>query len=433
MTLHILVAPNGFKEGLSARAAAEAISAGVRRAMPDAHISAIPMVDGGEGFTDALIAETGGIRHICRVSDPLGSPVLATLGMIGSGDDRTAVMEIAQAAGLRLLKAGERNMLRASSRGVGQLLRVALDLGARRIIVGCGDSGVNDGGAGLAQALGVRFLDSAERELGTSPEELLRLVRLDISGLDKRLATTDIDVAVNWQNMLLGCQGVTRIYGPQKGASAEDIEILEAALTVYARCIHEATGLDVARQSGAGASGGIGAALAGLCGATLRPRLDIVRQFFDFDARLREADLVVTSEGTLDWQTPLGKVPAEIGRRAQALGIPVLVLAGSAGYGADVNHAHGITAFRSIVPGPCSLEDSKANVAAYLETAAEQTMRMVLAGRQVGRSPSVENISAPRVWPERLTPRALPRARSRFGVSRSRARLLPRRTRCASD
>ena len=412
MMLKILVAPNGFKECLSASAAAEAISAGVRRALPDARIAAIPMVDGGEGFADTLITAAGGIRHICRVTDPLGRPVSATLGMMGDDDDRTAVIEIAQAAGLRLLDPGERDMFRASSKGVGELLRVALDLGARRIIVGCGDSGVNDGGAGLAHALGARFFDSAERELDASPEDLLRLARIDISGLDTRLAATRIDVAVNWQNALLGPRGVTRTYGPQKGASPDEIETLEAALTTYARCIQDATGIDVSKQNGAGASGGIGAALAGLCGATLHPRLDIVRQFFDFDARLRDADLVITAEGSLDWQTPLGKVPAEIGRHAKALGIPVLVRAGSAGYGAEVNHAHGITAFRSIVPGPCSLEDSKSNVAAYLETAAEQTMRTVLAGVQVGRSPVMARLSTQSFAQKRLSRRTLRGERS---------------------
>src|SRR5690606_13282456 len=213
-----------------------------------------------------------GVRRLCRVSDPLGRPVLATLGVIREAEARTAVIEIAQAAGLRLLHPNERDMLRASSRGVGQLIRMALDLGVQRILIGCGDSGVNDGGAGLVHALGARFFDDAGGELDGSPEELLRLARIDTSGLDLRLATTRIDVAMNWQNVLLGHRGVTRTYGPQKGVAQDQLEKLETGLATYARCIRETTGVDVAKLSGAGASGGIGAALAGLCGAELHPR-----------------------------------------------------------------------------------------------------------------------------------------------------------------
>lgn len=394
MALTVLVAPSGFKECISAGVAAAAITAGVRRALPDACIAAVPMVDGGEGFTEALVEATGGVRRLCRVSDPLGRPVLATLGVIREAEARTAVIEIAQAAGLRLLHPNERDMLRASSRGVGQLIRMVLDLGVQRILIGCGDSGVNDGGAGLVHALGARFFDDAGGELDGSPEELLRLARIDTSGLNPRLATTRIDVAVNWQNVLLGPRGVTRTYGPQKGVAPDQLEKLETALATYARCIRETTGVDVAKLSGAGASGGIGAALAGLCGAELHPRLDIIRQFFGFDARLREADLVITAEGSLDWQTPLGKVPAEIGRLAKALDIPVIALTGVVGDGAEANHAHGITAFQSIVRAPCSREESMRNAAALLESTAEQTMRTFAAGLQVRRSPTMAKISA---------------------------------------
>lgn len=386
MTLNILVAPNGFKECISARVAAEAIGLGVRRAMPQAHVTAIPMVDGGEGFTDGLVDATGGVHQTCRVTDPLGRPVTATVGILGGSEQRTAVIEIAAAAGLRLLRREERDMLRASSLGAGQLIRAALDIGAARMVVGCGDSGVNDGGAGIAQALGARLLDKSGHELGTGAENLLRLARIDLSGFDARVKRTPIDVAVNWQNMLLGPRGVTRTYGPQKGATPDEIEILETALAIYARCIRDATGIDVAHRNGAGASGGIGATLAGLCGARLHPRFDIVTRYLGFDAHLLDADLVITAEGSLDWQTPLGKLPGEIGRRAQALGIPVIVLAGTTSDAADVNHAQGITAYHSIAQGPCSREESIENAAILLEGAAEQAMRTFAAGLRVGRS-----------------------------------------------
>lgn len=386
MTLNILVAPNGFKECLGAGDAAEAISAGVRRALPSARIAAIPMVDGGEGFVDALVAATGGVRHMCGVTDPLGRPVSATIGIFEQDDVRTAVIEIAQAAGLRLLAPHERDMLRASSKGVGQLLRIALNLGADRIIVGCGDSGVNDAGAGLAHELGARFFDSDGHALSPDPQSLTRLARIDTSGLDPNLSKVRIDAAVNWHNVLLGPRGVTRMYGPQKGVSPGQAKTLEAALMRYARCLREATGHDVGEQNGAGASGGIGATLAAVCGAALHPRFDIVAPFFDFDAKLAAADLVITAEGAIDWQTPHGKMPAEIGRRAAALEKPVIALAGSVSRGAAANHEHGITAMRSIVCGPCSLEQSEKSVAGCLETAAEQTVRMVLAGVRIVQS-----------------------------------------------
>lgn len=383
MMLNILVAPNGFKECLSASAAAEAIASGVQRALPSAQVVTIPMVDGGEGFVDALVTAASGIRLGCYVSDPLGRRVPATIGMVEREGKRTALIEIAQAAGLRLLAPEERDMLRASSAGVGQLIRFALNHGAEHIIVGCGDSGVNDGGAGFAQELGVRFLDSSGRTLSPDPISLTRLARIDTNGVDRRIANVRIEAAVNWHNVLLGPKGVTHIYGPQKGATPDQIEILEAALERYAHCLFEATGHDVRTLNGAGASGGIGATLAAICGATLRPRLDIVAPFFSFDQKLAEADCVITAEGAIDWQTPFGKIPAEIGRRASALGKPVVVLAGCVRKGAEDNHQYGISAMRSVVCGPCSLEQSKSSVTQNLTNAAEQTMRMILAGAQL--------------------------------------------------
>lgn len=384
MTLNILVAPNGFKECISARTAAQAIAAGVRCALADARITSLPMVDGGEGTTEALVEVTGGSRRICGVTDPLGRPVAATVGILGGAGARTAVIEIAAAAGLRLVQPEERDILRATSFGVGALLRGALDLGVERIIVGCGDSGVNDGGAGLARALGARLLDRSGREIGTSVADLVSLDRIDVSSLDARLGRVRLDAAVNWQNGLLGPHGVTRRYGPQKGAGPHQLDLLERALANYARCIREATGRDVAAQSGTGASGGIGATLAGICGATLHPRFDLLSRYLDLDAHLAGADLVITAEGALDWQTPLGKAPAEIGRRAKALGIPVFALAAITADNAEAGHAAGITAFGSIVRGPCSRAACMAEAVPLLKSAAEQMVRVFVAGMACG-------------------------------------------------
>lgn len=384
MTLNILVAPNGLKECISAREAADAIAAGVRRAMPDARITSLPMIDGGEGTTEALVALTGGTRHPCTVTDPLGRPLTATVGILGGAGPRTAVIEIAAAAGLRLVRPGERDVVRATSCGVGELIRAALDLGIDRLVVGCGDSGVNDGGAGLARALGARLLDKRGEEIGTGVADLLALDRIDLSGLDPRLARVRIDAAVNWQNALLGPHGVTRTYGPQKGAAEDQLDMLERALATYARCIREATGRDVTRRHGAGASGGIGATLAGICGATLHPRFELLADYLDLDAHLAGADLVITAEGALDWQTPRGKVPAEIGRRAKALGIPVIALAATTADRAEATLACGVTAFGSIVRGPSSREACMADAVPLLQSATEQMLRVFAAGMACG-------------------------------------------------
>lgn len=375
MCLTVLIAPSGFKECLSARDAAEAMAAGVRRAWPAARILKTPIVDGGEGFTIALAQATKGSLESVTVTGPTGARVSAHIGFLGGEKTRTAVIEIAAAAGLGLVPADKRDPSMTTSYGVGELIRAALDRGAERIIVGCGDSGVNDGGAGMAQALGARLIDGQGREIGPGGTALADIANIDLSGLDSRLAEVRIDAAVNPHNALLGARGVTRIYAPQKGARPEQIAVLEQALAHYARCLHEATGVDVASLKGAGASGGIGAGLAAICGANLHPRYDIVMRYTRFEHLLPEADLVLTAEGCLDGQTPYGKVPAEVGRRARALGVPVIAFAGRIGEGAEANLAHGISAYRSINARPMPLAEAMANAEPLLSAAVEETLR----------------------------------------------------------
>ncbi len=380
MPFNILVAPSGFKECLDVRDVAAAIARGVASALPSARMDVLPLMDGGEGFTQSLVDIANGSLHRVRTTDPLGRPIDAEIGMFPRSDKLTAVIEIASAAGLRLVQPAERDLARASSAGVGQLIRHALDLGARRILVGCGDSGVNDGGAGLARALGARFLDRDGREIADGATPLIELARIDLSGLDPRLAACEIEVAVNWKNALLGPRGVSRVYGPQKGASAGLIEQLNSALCILARRVREATGRDVAVMPGAGASGGIGAALAGLCGASLIPRFEIVRRYLPFDEKLAAADLVITAEGGIDTQSAHGKLPAEIAARARVLGIPVILLAGTIENGSDALHAAGISACFSITRGPTSLTQSMNDAAHLLEATAAQAVRCFHAG-----------------------------------------------------
>lgn len=385
MALTVLIAPSGFKESLSVKDVAEAIGRGIRRAAPHATILTAPMVDGGEGTTEALVAATGGRMVSATVTGPVGDPVASFWGILGDDGPRTAVIEMAAAAGLSLVPRDRRDPTLTTSRGVGELILLALDHGAERILVGCGDSGINDGGAGMARALGARLLDAQGRDLPEGGGALQDLARLDVSGLDPRLAGVRIDAAVNWHNMLLGPKGVARVFGPQKGATPEQVELLDRGMIRYAEAILQATGRDVAQMPGAGASGGLGAGLVAFAGATLHPRFDIVLDYLDFDRQLGRADLVITAEGALDGQSPFGKVPCEVARRAEALGIPTVALAGTIGKGARQTYEHGIGAYASIMQRPCSLRKAIGGGAKLLRQAAENTMRMLLVGQRLAQ------------------------------------------------
>ncbi|WP_197985137.1 glycerate kinase [Leptolyngbya sp. Cla-17] len=259
--LRILIAPSGFKESLEADEVADCIATGILRVMPDANIQKAPLVDGGEGFTKALVKATDGTLYAQTVLGPVGQPVESHFGLLGGAPVKTAVLEMAAAAGLRLVPRDARNPLTTTTYGVGELIKAALDKGAERILIGCGDSGTNDGGAGMAQALGVRFLDAAGCELGLGGDQLIRLHAIDVSDRDSRLDQVQIDVACNWHNVLCGPKGVARVFGPQKGASPETVEQLAAALDHYAAVIKRDLGLDVKEMPGSGASGGLGTGL----------------------------------------------------------------------------------------------------------------------------------------------------------------------------
>ncbi len=391
MSMTVLIAPSGFKESLSVSEVTEAIADGVRRAMPTTRILRAPMVDGGEGFTAALVDATGGsMRHV-TVTGPVGDAVRSFFGILGGRGPKTAVVEMAAAAGLSLVPRHRRDPTRTTSYGVGELIEAALDVGVERILIGCGDSGINDGGIGMAQALGARFKDARGCELPFGGGTLERLHGIDLSGLDKRLAKVRIDVAVNQHNILLGERGVARIFAPQKGASPEQVEQLERGLVRYADMIRQTTGLDIGMAAGSGASGGLGAGLVAFAGATLHPRYEIVMQYLAFDELLSQADLVITAEGSLDGQTPFGKIPAEVGRRARALGVPVVALAGTIGKDVRVNFDHGIDAFASILKRPCTLEEAIGKAHKLLRRAAEDAMRMM----QVGMTLALRDGAAP--------------------------------------
>ncbi|MFD4375265.1 glycerate kinase [Streptomyces sp. NPDC058486] len=381
MSLHIAVAPSGFKESLSAPEAAEAIAEGLRRVRPDAVVDLIPLVDGGEGTAQALAAATGG-RLLPRVAaGPLGLPVRTHFALL---DRSSAVVEMAAVAGLSLVPAGRRDPGATTTYGVGELIRAALDAGARRILVGCGDSGTSDGGAGALQALGARLLDAEGVELPLGGAALTRLDRIDPAGLDPRLAAAELLVACNPYNVLCGERGVARVFGPQKGARPERVEELAAALDRWAALLVRDLGAPpaIGTAPGSGASGGLGAGLAAL-EARLLPRFEVLLDHVDLDARLARADLVITAEGALDGQTVRGKVPAEVARRAKAHGVPVLALAGTLGQGAHEVRAVGVDAYGSILPAPVALPEALDRGAEFLADAAERALRMVLLGTRL--------------------------------------------------
>lgn len=381
MGLRILIAPSGFKESLSAEEEADCIEAGLRRVLPaEAAIVKVPMPDGGEGFARTLVGLQGGTLHQQRVTGPIGEPVEAYFGLLDGPGPRTAVLEMAAAAGLRLVPPEARDPLRTTTYGVGELIRAALDAGAERILLGCGDSGTNDGGAGLAQALGVRLLASDGGEIGRGGGELVRLARIDLTGRAPRLGTVPIEVACNWHNVLCGERGVARVFGPQKGAGPEAVEQLESGLETFASVIERDLGIDVRHLPGGGASGGTGAGLHALLGAELHPRYEIILRHIDIDRLLAESDLVLTAEGMLDFHTARGKIPAELAERSRRLGVPVIAFAGTLAEDASRHYDAGIDAMFDILERPCSLAEAIEESGSLLTKTAERAMRALLIG-----------------------------------------------------
>ncbi|MFF8468064.1 glycerate kinase family protein [Streptomyces griseus] len=392
-THRIAIAPSGFKESLSAARVAEAIAVGVRRVIPDADLDLIPLVDGGEGTAEALALAGGGRLVPVTATGPVGEPVASHFALLGGPGPLTAVVEMAAVAGLALVPPGLRHPGATTTYGVGELIRAALDAGARRILVGCGDSGTSDGGAGALQALGARLTDRHGRELRRGGGALHELERVDPSGLDPRLARTELLVACNPYNVLCGKRGVARVFGPQKGATPAEVELLSAGLERLAAVLTRdlapsfaptsgAPAIDLRTAPGTGASGGLGAGLAAV-GARLLPRYDVLLDGLDLDARLARADFVITAEGALDHQTVRGKIPAEVARRAHASGVPVLVLAGTIGPGAQDVRAVGVDAYSAILPAPMTLVEAIGRSGEFLADASERAMRIMALGTRL--------------------------------------------------
>jgi len=379
--LRIVVAPDSYKGSLSALGVAQAMERGILRVFPDADVCKIPMADGGEGTVDALLAATGGERRQSEVSDPLGKRVTAQWGILGDG--RTAVIEMAAASGLMLLAAEQHNPRITTTYGTGELMRTALDAGLRKIILGIGGSATNDGGTGMARALGARFLDADGRALADGGAALTRLQDIDLSGFDPRLRETEIIVACDVDNPLCGPRGASAVFGPQKGATPAMVAELEAALAHFAAIAQSATGRDVADQAGAGAAGGLGAGLLFFTSGQLKPGVDIVLDAVGFSELVKDADFVITGEGCTDFQTAFGKAPVGVARCAKQFGIPVFCLSGSLGQDADDVLALGIDAVLSIAARPMTLAESMGAAGSMIETASARLCRIIKASRQI--------------------------------------------------
>lgn len=357
--MRIVIAPDSFKESLSAMQVATAIQQGFSEIYPDAEYVKLPMADGGEGTVISMIEATNGHYFNEIITGPLGLPVEGFWGLMGDG--KTAVIEMAAASGLHHVPPAQRNPLYTTSHGTGELLLAALDHGVERIILGIGGSATNDGGAGMMQALGASLRDAQGQELEVGGEAIGGLATIDLSGLDPRLANVSVTVACDVNNPLCGPTGASAIFGPQKGATPEMVKTLDSALFCYGSLIEQVTGNAVLNAAGAGAAGGMGAALLGMLNAELRPGIDIVIKALQLDSLIENADLVITGEGRIDSQSIHGKTPIGVARSAKRFNKPVIALAGGLTPDHPVVHDHGLDAVFSVLTQVATLPEALQN------------------------------------------------------------------------
>jgi glycerate kinase len=382
--MHIVIAPQSLKGSLSAAEAGLAIAQGVQAVYPDARLTIVPVADGGEGTVQALVDATGGEIIYQRVTGPLGKPVEAFYGLLG--DQRTAAIEMAACAGLPLVPPERRDPRITTTYGVGELIRTALDQGRRHFILGIGGSATNDGGAGMAQALGARLMNVNGEEIGRGGASLADLAAISVEKLDPRLRECTFDVACDVTNPLCGPSGATAIYGPQKGATSEMIPALDAALAHYAKIIERDLEQKVANHAGAGAAGGLGAGMLAFLGATLRPGATIVLEAVQLEKYVREAQLVITAEGQLDAQTAFGKSVGAVAHLAKRYELPVLALAGSLGEQYQALYQLGIDGIIPLPAGPMPLSQAMEQAATLASQATERALRILkLGGRMKGK------------------------------------------------
>ena len=373
----LIIAPDSFKGSLPAVRVCDIIESAARRHFPQLAVTRMPVSDGGEGLVDALLFGAKGERVTVQVSDPLMREIQASYGILSTGE---AVIEMAAASGLPLLAAGKRNPMYTTTYGTGQLILDALDRGCRKIILGFGGSATNDGGAGLAAALGIRFLDKDDQPV-LNGDNLSRVVRIDAQTMAHGLSSCRISIACDIANPLYGPQGAAHVFGPQKGATPEQVTRLDGGLRILAELIHRQTGINMQEIPGAGAAGGAPVPLIAFANAQLVSGIELVLDRLDFDKDLETCDLVITGEGQTDAQSTMGKVVCGVGRRAKAAGVPVVVISGSLRAGYEGLYDEGITAVFSAVRGVCTLEQALVNAEENLRRSAEDIFRLIKASR----------------------------------------------------
>ena len=377
--MRILIAPDSYKNALSALEVATSLKAGLFKVFPEAEFEILPMADGGEGTVEALIDATQGEIIKTTVHDPLMRPVKSSFGI--TGDGITAVIEMASASGIQLVTSEERNPWITTTFGTGELIHAALDKGCRDIILGIGGSATNDCGMGMAAALGVKFLDAAGNSVGTGGGSLSDVIRIEMSGLDERIRETKIMVACDVTNPLTGPDGAAHVYGPQKGADPDMVKELDINLKKFSGLIAEQLGKDVGEIPGAGAAGGLGAGLIAFLDGDLFEGVPIIAAKTGLDGAVAKADIVITGEGGIDFQTQFGKTPYGVAQVAKKHGKPVIAVAGTIGEGAEELYKQGIDVVVSILDKPLSLEDAIQQTPILLEATGERIGRLLMLGR----------------------------------------------------
>lgn len=378
--MKIVIAPDSFKGSLSALEVAVVIEKGIKKAIPEAETVLVPVADGGEGTMDSLVAATHGHKVEVIVKGPLLEPVLAAYGVLG--DKKTCVIEMASASGIILIESEQRNPMLATTFGTGELLRRALDDGYRKFILAIGGSATNDGGIGMLQALGMRLLDANGESVGFGGSEVGRIVEIEDEDFDPRIAECEFLIASDVQNPLIGHQGASYVFGPQKGATPDMVKLLDRYLSNWADLVEKKKGVRLHDKPGAGAAGGIGGAFQAFFPATMKRGIDIVIEYTMLEKKLAGAACVFTGEGQIDSQTASGKTPLGVAEVAQKYEIPVFVLSGSIGEGVHELYQYGITSVHSIINAPMKLPDAIDRSNELLEFTAEQVIRTFSASYQ---------------------------------------------------
>lgn len=378
--MKLLLASDSYKGSLTTLQVAEQIKKGVKKVFPDAEFMCVPAADGGEGTVEAMVSSMGGEYRSVEVTAPNGNRVRAKYGLLPG---KNVVLEMAAASGLPLVPRAERDVMHATTYGTGELIRAALGEDCKRIYIGIGGSATNDGGLGMAQALGFSFLDAEGKEVGFGGRELKRVVKIDISNVDARLKEKEIIVMSDVSNPLCGELGASAIYGPQKGATPEQVKELDDGLRHFAGVIKEQLNMDLIDMPGAGAAGGLGAGLVAFTGAKVKSGIEAILEASNFKEKLKWADLVISGEGKIDRQSAFGKVISGISKAAKENGVPVITVSGSIEYGAEIIYEEGVTSMEAAVCKPMPLEEALRNADILVENAVERVMRTIKIGQEM--------------------------------------------------